>query len=466
MGITIRKINWIDATAIFFCFLFFLLGMLVSLNRFWQYEVSMVDFGQYDQALWHISRFQEPITYHFLYGKINVLGDHVTPSVFLLAPLYWITNRSEIILIAQAFIVALSGFFLYDLSKHALKHRFLSLSILLCYFLFVGLQNAVITEFHELTVMTLPLMLTFWSIMKNKKITYFIALIIMLGCKEVTFILGVAIGIALFFLKKEWRKQSVWTIGISLLWGILAFKVIIPYFNHGQYLYANNLPPGILPKVFALVDDPLKRRTLFYSFFSFFFLPVFAPAFWLAMLQDYATRFIPVNFITRWDLGLHYNAQSAVLLAVSSVFGLKYILKFPIIKKFSVVLAVLLILNSFVLFRFILHGPLLLAINPAFYHHSKDFTFLDSMVAKIPRSASVMTQNDLATRFTHQDVRLLSVYYPQVKPDYILVDIRQGQNPNDFFGSKYFFQIVQQLLTDPTYEIVYKTNDQYIFKRK
>lgn len=461
-----KHIEFIDILGVAFCIIFFLAGTIVSLERFWQYEVSFVDFGQYDQAIWNISRFHEPITYHFEYGKINVLGDHVTPSVFLISPFYWFTNRSEMILVVQALAVALSGFFLYDLGKHILKNRFLSLSVLLCYFLFVGLQNAVITEFHELTVMTLPLLLTFWAVVKNKKILYFIALLVTLGCKEITFALGISIGIALFFLKKEWRKESIWTIIISVFWGIVAFKVIIPFFNHGNYLYVNNLPPGIFPKIFALVDDPLKRHTLFFSFFSFSFLPFFAPHFWLAILQDYGARFIPENFITRWDLGLHYNAQSAVLLAVSSIFGLRYLLRYTFIKKYSPILAALFIVNACILFRFVLHGPFLLAVNPAFYHHTKDFAFLDIMVAKIPKNASVMTQNNLATRFTHQNVRLLSINYSEVKPDYILMDMRKGQNPNDFFGTKYSDQIFQNLLVDKNYYVIYKTSDQYIFKRK
>lgn len=461
----LRKSNFFDIFAIFCCFLFFVIGSIVSLNRFWQYDVSFVDFGQYDQAIWHISRFQEPITYHFVYGKINVLGDHVTPSVFLISPLYWFTDKSEMILLVQALVVALSGFFLYDMGKHVLKNRLLALSVLLCYFLFVGLQNAVITEFHELTVMTLPLMLTLWAMVKSRKILYFVSLIIMLGCKEITFTLGITIGIALFFLKKEWRKESMWTIAISILWGIIAFKIIIPHFTHGQYLYVNTMPPGIFPKILAIVDQPLKRHTLFFSFFSFSFLPFFAPQFWIAILQDYASRFIPDNFITRWDLGLHYNAQSAVLLAVSSIFGLKYLLRFSVIKKYSLVLAVLLVLNALVLFRFVLHGPFLLAFNPVFYRHSQDFAFLDTMVKKIPKNASVMTQNNLATRFTHQDVRLLTIDYPQAKPDYILIDVRSGQNPNDFLGTKYFSEIFQQLLTDKNYKIIYKTEDQYVFKR-
>jgi uncharacterized membrane protein len=447
--------------------LFTLAGILVSLNRFWQYEVSYIDFGQYDQAIWKISRFQEPLMYHFIHGKINVLGDHVTPSIFLLAsPFYWLTNRSEIILIIQALAVGLSGLVLYDIAKTILKNKFLSLSIVLSYFLFVGLQNAVITEFHELTVMTLPFMLTVWALIKNKIPLYFIFLLITLGCKEVTFALGICLGIAFFLLKKEWRKIGVATILISALWGIIAFKVIIPYFSHGQYLYATAIPGGILEKIQAFVDKPQKRHTLIFSFLSFSGLPIFAPQFWLTILQDYAGRFLPQNFATRWDLGMHYNAESAVILAIASIFGLKYLLKFAIIKKYALFIALLITLNALFLFRFVLHGPFLLATNAAFYQQTKDFAFLDKMIKQIPPQASVMTQNNLATRFTHQDVRLLTSEYPIAKPQYIVIDLRQGQNPNNYFGSGDIEKIYKQLVNDANYTLIYQTKEQFIFKHK
>lgn len=463
------KINPVDLIASFFCFFFFLVGSIVSLNRFWQYEASYVDFGQYDRSIWLVSRFQEPIVQHFIYGRLNVLGDHVTPSIFLISPLYWFTNSSEIILIVQALAVALSGLFLYDLAKHVLKDKFLALSTLLCYFLFVGLQNAVITEFHELTVMTLPLMITFWAIIKNRKILYFVFLILTLGFKEITFMLGIGIGIALFVIKKEWTKQAIGTIIISCLWGFLAFKVIIPYFNHAGYLYANALPSGIIPKAIALIDQPEKIRTLFFSFFSFSFLPIFAPQFWAAIFQDYASRFMPADFVTRWGLGMHYNAQSAVLLAVSFVFGLKSLLHFQIIKKYSKILAIIFVLNAFILFRFILHGPFMLAFNSTFYKDTGNFNFLNKMVALVPKNASVMTQNNLATRFTHQNIQLLNEDYFIAKPDYILIDMREGQNPNDYFATANGIQelqtIAQQILHDKTYTAIYKTDKQFVFKR-
>jgi uncharacterized membrane protein len=455
-----------DLCALVAVILFTVAGILVSLNRFWQYEASYIDFGQYDRAIWLVSRFQEPIFYHFIHGRINVLGDHVTPSVFLISPFYWFTNKSEMILVVQAIVVGLSGLFLYDIARIILKNKLAALSILISYCLFVGLQNAVITEFHELTVMTLPFMITFWAILKNKKITFYIALLIMLGCKEVTFATGITLGIALFFLKKDWRKHAIATILISAAWGFIAFKLIIPYYNHGQYLYAASIPSGIIPKITALFDQPEKRHTLLYSFFSFSFLPILAPQFWLMILQDYASRFIPRDFVTRWGLGLHYNAQSAVILALASIFALRLLFTLPILKKFNAFIAIIIILNAIFLFRFILHGPFLLATNQTFYQDSNNFKFLDTMVKQIPANASVMTQNDLAIRFTHQDVRLISTDYQNSKPDYILFDLRPGQNPNNYFGINNINNIFKIVSQDTNYKNIYHTQYQFIFERK
>lgn len=455
----------IDILAVVFVLIFILAGILVSLHRYWQYEVSYIDFGQYDVSIWKISRFKSPIIHHFIQGDINVLGDHVTPSVFLISPLYWLTNRSEMILVVQAIAVGLSGLFLYLIGKHILKNKILSFAILTSYFLFTGLQNAVITEFHELTVMTLPLMVMIWAFVKEKKIPYFISLIIMLGFKEVTFSLGITLGIAFFFLNRKWRKISIITIFISIMWAIICFKLILPYFSSGQYLYSSTLPPTIWGKAYAFIDNPLKQRTLFFSFDSFLFLPFLAPAFWLAILQDYASRFLPQNFVTRWDLGLHYNAQSAVLLAVSSIYGLAFIMKRLKINKLPYIIGGLLIINSFFLYRFVLHGPLALSYNSAFYKHTGDFEFLNKMVQQIPQNAVVMTQNNIATRFTHQETYLPKSDYETIRPDYILFDVREGQNPNNYFGGAEIKPLISRLENDPRYKIIYRKNAQYIFKR-
>lgn len=126
----ITKIHKVDVVVYLFCVLFTVAGIVVSLNRFWQYDVYYYDFGIFDQAIWSVSRFQPPIIEHIVVGGKWIFADHFNPSIFLLSPLYWITDRSEVILIAQAIAVGLSGFFIYQTGLTLLKNRLLSFSVL------------------------------------------------------------------------------------------------------------------------------------------------------------------------------------------------------------------------------------------------------------------------------------------------------------------------------------------------
>lgn len=466
MNTKVFKSRYIDVISVVFCCLFILASILVSLNRYWQYEVFYYDFGIFDQAIWNVSRFKPPIIEHFIVGGKWIFADHFSPSIFLLSPFYWLTTKSEMLLVVQAIIVGLSGLVLYNIGKYILKNNFLALGVSICYLFFVGLQNAVITDFHELTVMTLPLMLTFWAIVYKKKWLYFLFLFITLGFKESNFLLGIGIGISIFFLRREWFKIGLITIALSLIWGYISIKVIIPSFSNGSYAYFPIFSSNISDNIFSFFSHPLKQRTLFYSFFSFGFLPLLSPEFWFLFLQDYGTRFIGNSCCTRWDLGLHYNAQSAVLLSISSIFTLRRLQHVRFIAKFLSLLIILIVINSLFLYRFILRGPFALAYNAAFYAHTKDFIFLNDLVKRIPNNVSVMTQNNLASRFTHQKVFILRRDYGNYKPEYIILDLRKGQNPNDFFGTKDISAIMELLRKDSRYELIYQTKEQFIFHRK
>lgn len=458
-----KSIN-IDALAGLCTFLFIAAGILVSLNRYWQYTVFYYDFGIFDSAIWSVSRFQPPIIDHLAIGGKWIFADHFSPSIFLLSPLYWFTDRQEIILIAQSVIVGLSGFVLYQIGKEVIKNKFLSLSVVVSYFLFVGLQNAIITDFHEVTVSTLPLMLAFWALIKKKTVWYFIFLIITFGFKESTFVLGIAIGICIFLLWRDRYKIALATILVAIAWGFFTIQFIIPHFSDGVYNYSLTSGSGSNISIGALFDNPLKRRTLYYSFLSFGFLPLFAWQFWILLLQDFVTRFIPVT-PTRWDLGLHYSAQLASLMAISTIYGIKRISTIPIVSKYLPFLGILLMLNAFYLYRFVLHGPFGLAYNPAFYKQTSNFVFLDTPVKKIPPNASVAAQNNLAVRFTHQKVWLLRNQYYVYQPDYIIFDKRAGQDLNDLFGTGNIVALLERLRYDTDYVPIYATQDQFVYKR-
>lgn len=451
--------------ALLICFLFIFAGILVSLNRYWQYEVFYYDFGIFDQAIWKVSRFEPPIIDHLVVGGRWIFADHFNPTIFLISPFYWLTQRSEMTLILQATLVGLSGLVLYRIGLEILNNRLLAISVMISYLLFLGIQNAVISDFHEVTISTLPLLLMFLMIIKRKAFWYFIFLLITLGIKESVFLLVIGIGLFILVSYRRWAWIGLLTILIALLWGFLSIKVIIPYFSGDVYHYAYPLPARLEDIVSRFFDSPIKQRTLFYSFLSFGFLPILSPQFWFLIVQDFFIRFIP-NYVTRWDLGLHYSAQLASVLGVSSIYGFCFLQK---IKKLSSLLpyyGLILIINAVVLYRFILHGPLALAYNKAFYEHTKDFQFLDDLTGRIPKDASVMTQNNLAVRFTHQTIWLLRDEYWDYKADYIVVDARNGQNPNNFFGVLHFQKTIENLKKDENYFLSYQTKEQFVFKRK
>lgn len=455
-----------DLLAYIVCLLFILAGSLVSLHRYWQFEVFYYDFGIFDTVIWSVSRMQAPIIEHYEVGGKWIFADHFNPSIFLLSPLYLLTTRAEIIFIAQAVAVGISGLLLYKVGVDILKNRLLPFAVVVCYYLFLGVQNAVITDFHEVTVSTLFLASLFWAYRKKRTKLYFLLLLVTLGFKESIFLVGISIGLAMIILERKFSKIAVGTIFVSLLWGLVAIKFIIPYFSGGVYNYEEQLP-STLPLLFeAFTNSPIKQDTILYSFWSFGFLPLLSPAFFFFILQDFATRFIP-PWTTRWGLGLHYSAHIAIIFVVASFYSLNTLIKrFRFGAKVQIVIVLLLILNAVFLYRFKLHGPFGLAYNPDFYSHTKDFTFLENLISKVPTTASVMTQNNLAAHFTHQKVFLLRPNYKDFSPDFVVIDIRDGQNPNNLFGAKNVLGMIAKLQKDKQYSLVYKGDKQFVFAKK
>ncbi len=494
--------------AYLFIILYALGAILVSLHRFWQYEVFYFDFGIFDQAIWYASRFQPPVIEHLATPGKWIFADHFSPTIFLLSPLYWFTNRQEMLLIAQALAVSLSGLVLYRIGQRVLKENLLPFAVMVSYLLFVGLQNAIITDFHEVTLGALPLMLLLWAYVAGRKKLYWFFLLLTLGIKESTTILGATLGLYILLSssnqkldprrslsrifsrdgddteRKAWRRMAISTIIVSILWGLTATKIVIPFFAGKEYGYSPVLPTELWGNITGLFDEAIKRKTLLYSFGSFFFLPLLYPPAWLLILQDFFVRFVPKNTNLRWDLGLHYSAQLAPILGYATVMALKRVrsLSFRLpdwnpdgsrVKPgmTSVVFSCFLFLTATFLHQFKLHGPLGLAYNPAFYAHTRNFTFLDRLVSQVPVGPTVMTQNNLATRFSHQTVYLLRKNYRDYSPNYIVIDARDGQNPNNFFGIKDYrgiedvTAIINTIQADPTYQIIYQTDRQIVFRK-
>lgn len=459
LGLNRQKI--INFFAYTLCALFILAGSLISIHRYWQYEIWYYDFGIFDTAIREVAKFQTPIIDHFVVEDKPIWADHFHPGIFLLSPIYWFTDRSEALLIAQAVIVGLSGLVLYKTGVTFLKSHFLSLAVLFSYLFFAGIQNAVLTEFHELAIMTLPLMLTYWAILTNRKKWFVVFLILTLSFKESLFALGIGLSFFVFIFRPAWRKLAIITAGLSLAWGWLSIKIILPYFSGHEYPYAPKYE-GLAATFKGLTTPVIKVKTTLNLFWSFLFLPLlYLPTLPIIAL-NLTSRYLSLAS-TRWELGMHYNAEIAPTLAISCFLAFAILLK-KLKRLFVYAIAIVMIVNSVLLYHVAFKRPFALAYNRAFYAHTQNFTFLNDLIARVPKDGLLMTQNNLAARFTHRGVKLLRDDYKKYKAMWIVLDVREGQNVNNFYGIGGAQDFFNKLFIDPAYYVYYKNNDQYIFK--
>lgn len=125
------------------------LYLVVSLSRYSQYVSSGFDLGIFDQAVRGYAHFQAPISAVKAPG-FNVLGDHFSPILALLAPLYWIWDNPCMLLIAQSVLVASSIPIVYRFGRRRDIGERQLLLITAVYGLSWPIETMINFDFHEI----------------------------------------------------------------------------------------------------------------------------------------------------------------------------------------------------------------------------------------------------------------------------------------------------------------------------
>ena len=454
-------------TFYFFLFLYTLLFSLITINRYLQYEVFYYDFGIFERAIYLMSQFKIPIIDHYILTDKISFADHFNPSLILISLIYKILPKPEFLLFLQVLFVSLSGYMIFLIGKEISKNLTFSVFLSLSYLFFIGTQNALIADFHAITLSNLFYALFVYFYLKSDFKKFLVSYLIFLGFKEHLFIAGVLTLLSLWLFKNQWKKKLMLTSLLSIAYGIIVIKILMPFLSGKFYLYSPEFPGSPKEILLRFFTPKEKIKTLLFSFASFGFLPIINLKFYPPVLSDFFVRFVPENTQGRWGLGLHSSIQSAILLATSAA------LSFPILKKW---IKRGLILNIFtiIIFTFSIllnlkkRPPIILGLIPDFYRNTKNFKFLNELVDQIPRQCSVMTQNNLLPHLTHnKKIWMLRKNYKSFSPDTIILDLRPGQNPSNFWPLKEtdLLKIKKKLDKDKSYKLYYSTKEQFIYTK-
>jgi uncharacterized membrane protein len=317
-----------------------------ALIRFHTYLSASYDLVIFDQAVRSYAHLQPGISVmkglHNGFGPhFSVLGDHWSPILAVLAPLYWVSNSPVNLLVAQAVLFALAIPWVWLFTRRAFgggaKATAAAYLVSAAYALSWPIASALAFDFHEVAFAPLLIAIALERLQAGRLRTALIALAALLLVKEDMGFLIAGIGIYLAVDRPGTLRRPVLTglilVAVGLAASVVSIYVLIPAFGgHSGYYWAYGALGGNVPQVIGhiivhpvsslrmLVTPRVKLETLLWLFGAFCFLPLRSPL-TLAAVPLLLERMLDSKFPNWWVTEFHYNAYLVIILVFAAVDG-------------------------------------------------------------------------------------------------------------------------------------------------
>jgi uncharacterized membrane protein len=311
------------------------------------YQDTSYDLVIFDQAIRSYSRFHLGISvikglHNGFSTNFSVLGDHFSPIDIALAPLYWIWDGPQTLLVAQPVLFALAIPWIWVFTRRAFgwdgrKATTAAYLVSVAYGLSWPIANAVAYDYHEVAFAPLLIAIGLERLQAGRLRGGLIALGLLLLVKEDMGLLvaGIGAALAVSFSPTITRQRliGIMLIVVGVSYTLLATDVLIPAFGgRANYYWAysslgHDVPQVVLhilghPGQFvqAMFVPSVKLYTFEWLFGAFCFLPLLSPLS-LAVLPLLAERMQGANHYTWWGTKFQYNAFLVVILIFAAVDG-------------------------------------------------------------------------------------------------------------------------------------------------
>jgi uncharacterized membrane protein len=308
--------------------------LVLEFTRYRTSQDGVYDLAIFDQAIRGYAHFHAPLSLVKgqelgLSGGASILGDHFSPILALLAPLYWIYDGPQTLLIAQALLLALAIVPLWIFTRRALGAT-AAYAIAVAYTVSWPIAQAVGFDFHEVAFAPLLSAILFERFQAGQRRHVLIATGLLLLVKEDMGLYVAGFGVALL-LTRGWRRMGLGLLvgGFAATW--VGSRLIIPMFGGSAdfYWHYNALGRTVGAVAVHLVTHPVaalkrmitpgtkKLHTLKWLFLPLLLLPLASPLV-LPGLVLVAERMLS-DYPNWWGTHYHYNAFLIVPLLCAGV---------------------------------------------------------------------------------------------------------------------------------------------------
>src|ERR1700683_4431825 len=285
----------------------------LGLFRHWHFG-SGYDLAIFDQAVWHLSRFEAAAS--TISGHSNILGDHFSPVLAFFAPLYWIAPAPETLIVAQAILLASSIVPVFLFIRDRLPPG-VTVAFCAAYGLFWGMQRTALSDVHEMAFAPVLVATAILAIERRRwRLLWIVSALLML-VKEDLIPFAASCGVYLAYLGE--RRRGALLMIVGLLMFVVTLTIVIPWFNQGAGWSTGGAFQAVWQRPWAapllMFSPPQKIWTVVFWLAPFLFLPLLSPL-GLLLVPIGVERLLSAS-ANHWGLGGHYSAPLAPILVMS-----------------------------------------------------------------------------------------------------------------------------------------------------
>lgn len=184
------------------------------------------DLGIYDQAVWLLSRFQDPFV---TIRGLDFFGHHVNGSLVLFVPFYWLGAGPKFLLVAQVASQAAGAIAVYMIARDRLGTRWPAVALASVLLLHPTYQWLTWEYFHPDALALGPFLFAYWAARERRWRWFALAAVLAVACKEDVALAVIVLG--LLIAARGDRRIGVIVAGLAAVWFAIATRVIIPVAN-------------------------------------------------------------------------------------------------------------------------------------------------------------------------------------------------------------------------------------------
>ncbi len=389
-------------------------------------ESRAFDLGIFVQAVWNTT--QGDFLYSSIKGGICLLGDHFSPVLALLAPVYALWPEPESLIFMQALAAGSCLLPLVWLAREKTGSAGIALVFGLLYFFYLPTRNALHEDFHPEVLVEVFLILAFIFLEKRRTAAFLLMLAVAVLAKENFWGIAFVFGIYAFFFKGQ-RQLGAALMIVSPVVFLALVRWIIPGISGQPYLYTGNYfewfrNPAAL---FGHLFDAESGEYVMEVFLPFLFLPFFSLPVLLLAAPVLFQNLLSINEAMR-SFSYHYTTGMTPFLFIAAIYGFQTVTaRWPQVMSRRHWLAALLLFAG------------LMRSEPGeyfFLHHSlanqtPHRVWVREQLRAVPEKASVLTHNNfipqLANRrevhqFDYREGWSKAREAEALKPDFVIWD--------------------------------------------